>query len=253
MTALVVLLAAVVVVLAVLVAGLLSAYATVLQRLHALDGGTAPAAAPAPPPFRTAGGVPEPSVHRVEGREEWSAATDVVGSTLSGELAHVRTVEVEHDTVLAFLSSGCAGCGGFWDELQRPGTWAVPGGARLVVVSKDADEESPGLLRELCPPGVDLVLSSAAWSDYEVPGSPYVVVVDGRTGRVKGEGSGSSFTQVASLMAQSVGDLRAPSVRKPASDVRRETDVDQVLLSAGIGPGHPSLYAPSGETVQGVR
>lgn len=254
MTALVVLLAAVVAVLAVLVAGLLSAYASVLRRLHALDGGTTPAAAPeGPPPFRTAAGVPEPAVHRVEGREEWAPATDVVGATLDGELVHVRAVEVPHDTVLTFLSSGCAGCTGFWEELARPGSWALPAGARLVVVAKDADAESASLLRALCPPGVDLVLSSAAWTDYAVPGSPYVVVVDGRTGRVRGEGSGTSFSQVAGLMAQSLGDLRAAAVRKPAADARREADVDRVLLEAGIGPGHPSLFAAPPDALQERR
>jgi hypothetical protein len=247
-TALVAVESAVLLVLCVLVAGLLSAYAQVLRRLHALDGGGGGTAAapPAAPPFRTAAGVPGPTDVRVEGRDEWSAGHDVVGPTLSGELAHVRTVEVEHDTVLAFLSSGCAGCTGFWDELGRPGSWAVPAGSRLVVVAKDEAEESVSQLQALCPPGVDVVLSSAAWSDYEVPGSPYVVVVDGPTGRTKGAGSGSSFSQVTGLMEQSLGDLRAAAVRKPARDSEREADVDRALLEAGVRPGDPSLYADRG-------
>ena len=136
--------------------------------------------------------------------------------TLRGEIASVRTVGVEHDTILAFLSSSCEGCAGFWDELGEPGSWATPLGSRLLVVTKGPQEESPSVLSQLCPDGVDLVMSSQAWADFEVPGSPYVVVADGRTGRVKGEGSGSSFSQVGGLIRQSVEDSRHPSMaRKP--------------------------------------
>jgi hypothetical protein len=150
----------------------------------------------------------------------------------------------------------------------------VVGNARLLVLTKNPDEESPGLLRQLCPPGLDLIMSSAAWTDYGVPGSPYVIVVDGRSGRVKGEGSGTSLTQISGLMQQAFGDgASSPSLIsttrpirngdpidddgstdqgklakrsrpfiKPRSDTEREIEVDRALLAAGIGPGHPSLY-----------
>jgi hypothetical protein len=102
------------------------------------------------------------------------------------------------------------------------------------------------VLSQLCPDGVDLVMSSQAWTDYAVPGSPYVVVADGRTGRVKGEGSGSSFSQVGGLIRQSVDDSRHPAMaHKPDADRRRERDVDRILLAAGIGPQDESLYAPA--------
>ncbi|GAB2692445.1 hypothetical protein [Thalassiella azotivora] len=231
----------VLVVLCVLVAGLLRGYAEVLRRLHRLDGGEEPQEAGVPP-FRTVQDVapPAPAVHSVQRRDEWAAASDVSGTTPDGEIVHVRTVGVEHDTLLAFLSSGCTGCVGFWDELARPGSWALPEGTRLLVVSKGPQEESPGLLEQLRPRGVDVVMSSEAWDAYDVPGSPYVVVVDGRTGRVKGQGSGSSFTQMSGLVAQAAGDSRA--LRKPTGDLEREADVDRILLEAGIEPGHPSLY-----------
>ncbi|SOD71032.1 hypothetical protein SAMN05892883_0634 [Jatrophihabitans sp. GAS493] len=236
-------------VLCVLVAGLLSGYAGVLRRLHELDGGDEP------PPFKTAPGVQHPetprsaTTHQVQRRDEWSPGHDIDGSTLDGEVVHLRTVEVEHDTVIAFLSSGCAGCAGFWEELGRPGSWALPAGSRLVIVAKDGVDESPASLRELAPAGVDLLLSTAAWQDYDVPGSPYVVVVDGPTGRTKGAGSGTSFSQVTALIAQSEGDRRElqpplDGIRKPRRDTEREGDVDRVLLEAGIAPGHPSLYPP---------
>jgi hypothetical protein len=163
---------------------------------------------------------------------------------LAGEIVSVRTVGVEHDTVLAFLSSGCEGCVGFWHELAAGGVDFGP--ARLLVVAKDAAEESTSALAGLCPPGVDLLLSSQAWADFDVPGSPYVVVADGHTGRIKGEGSGTSFSQVGALIAQSTADARA-RVRKPAADRDREVDVDRMLLRAGIGPGDASLYPNQSE------
>ena len=85
-------------------------------------------------------GLPTPPTHAVQGRDEWAAAVDVAGESLDGEIVTVRTVDVPHDTVLVFLSSGCAGCVGFWDELGTPGAWSLPAGARLVVVTKDAPD-----------------------------------------------------------------------------------------------------------------
>ena len=227
--------------LSVLVVGLLRSYATILNRLHALEGG-APAGAP---PFRTASDVPGPT-QQVAGREEWSAAQDVQGVGLGGEIVTARTVGVAHDTVLVFLSSGCEGCIGFWSELGRPESWTLPARSRLLVVTKDAGEESPSALAQLVSPGLDLVMSSAAWTDFAVPGSPYVVVVDGPTGRVKGEGSGQSFGQVIGLVAQTSAD-DAHRVTKPAADRERERDVDVALIAAGIRMGDPSLYAPVDE------
>jgi hypothetical protein len=237
-------------VLCVLVGGLLRGYASVLRRLHQLDGGAAGGPAAGPPPFRTAPGVIEPVAdiadpvtgQRVEGRDEWAAAHDIEGVSLRGEIVSVRTVAVPHDTVLAFLSASCEGCAGFWHELAEGG-WTAPPGSRLLVVTKSAEAESPSVLSQLCPPEVDLVLSSQAWTDYSVPGSPYLVVTDGRTGRVKGEGSGVSFSQIGGLIQQSIADSRHPALaHRPDADRRRERDIDRILLSAGIGPNDPSLY-----------
>jgi len=243
MTALVIAETVILAVLCVLVAGLLRGYATVLRRLHQLDGG----ASAGPPPFRTVPAVPAPAAgQRIEGRDEWAESHDISGTSLRGEIVSVRTVGVEHDTIVAFLSSNCEGCAGFWHELGEPGSWTTPQGSRLLVVTKGPEDESPSALSQLCPDGVDLVMSSQAWADFDVPGSPYVVVADGRTGRVKGEGSGLSFSQVSGLIRQSVEDSRHPALaHKPDADRRRERDVDRILLAAGIGPQDPSLYSPA--------
>jgi hypothetical protein len=116
-----------------------------------------------------------------------------------------------------------------------------------VAVTRDLDEESPATLADLADPRTTLVLSSAAWRDYGVPGSPYVVLVDGPSGEVKGEGTGGSWEQVANLLAQATGDLTyvaegAGRVRKARRDAEVERDVDAELLTAGIRPDDPSLY-----------
>lgn len=171
------------------------------------------------------------------------AAHDVSGETPEGEIVTVRVVDVDHDTLLLFLSSGCETCRAFWQELAGP--VPLPRGTRLLVVAQGADAESPAELARLAAPEVDVVLSSDAWRDYEVPGSPHAVFVDGRTGRVRGEGTGQSLQQVARLLAQSTGDaafVATPSATKPARDAEQEASVDRALLAAGILPGDPRLY-----------
>jgi hypothetical protein len=150
---------------------------------------------------------------------------------------------------VAFLSSGCSVCQDFWDELA-PGDVDVPGGARLVVVTKGPEEESVTRLRELAGERLEVVQSSAAWTDYGVPGSPYFVYVE--DGQVTGEGSSTTWQQVRDLMGQAVDD--AADARRSASraapgplggtpgdrdDLAR---IDRELMGAGIHPGHPSLY-----------
>jgi hypothetical protein len=223
-------------VLTVLVAGLLRAHGTVLRRLHQLDGG--PGGSGEPPVFSI-----QPAAQSPRRAEPEPAAHDVSGETPEGEIVTVRVVDVDHDTLLLFLSSGCETCRAFWQELAGP--VPLPRGTRLLVVAQGADAESPAELARLAAPEVDVVLSSDAWRDYEVPGSPHAVFVDGRAGRVRGEGTGQSLQQVARLLAQSTGDaafVATPSATKPARDAEQEASVDRALLAAGILPGDPRLY-----------
>lgn len=239
MTAVVTLLAVTVVVLTVLVAGLLRSHALVLRRLHELGAGIDDDTSPA---VRAAAGRPSPTDAPV-GR----VAADVVGVDPRGGAVALRVVGAPHDTVLAFLSSNCLTCARFWDDLRDPRTRIVPDGARLVVVAKGADEESPSAIADLAPRGITTVLSSAAWEAYDVPGSPYVVCVDGPSGTVKGEGTGGSWAQVAGLLAQATGDLGFTAAgrarrRKARPDAERESDIDAALLAAGVLPGDERLY-----------
>jgi hypothetical protein len=223
-------------VLTVLVAGLLRAYGTVLRRLHELDGGAAGA--------RSFDLLPV-TASRPAAPAEFGPAHDVAGETLDGEVVSARLVGVEHDTLLLFLSSGCASCEPFWSELSGPGSISLPARTRLLVVPQSAADESTAELRAMAPAGVDVVLSSDAWRDYEVPGSPHVVYVDGASGRIRGEGTGQSLRQVAEMLARSIGDaslLTGDPVPKPSRDLEQESEVDRELLAAGILPGDPRLY-----------
>jgi hypothetical protein len=238
MTALVAVETVILAVLCVLVAGLLRAYGTVLRRLHELDGGgrgprqfdllpVAPARPrEAPPP-------------------EFGPAHDIAGETLTGELVSARVIDVEHDTLLLFLSSGCASCESFWTDLGRPGALHLPAGTRLLIVPQSPADEDLRTLRAVAPEGLDVILSSEAWREYEVPGSPHVVYVDGPSGRIRGEGTGQSLRQVAELLARSTGDAGfvtgGPS-RKPMRDREQEAAIDRELLANGILPGDPRLY-----------
>jgi hypothetical protein len=243
MTIVVTVLTVVVAVLALLVAGLLRSHAVILRRLHELGAGldgSVDATARAPDL-----GLPHPpSV--TEGR----AAADLAGVGPHGEAQAVRVAGTRHDTILAFLSSGCTTCQAFWEDLREA---VPPRGARLIIVTKGTEAESPVAIADVAPANVTVLMSSQAWDDYEVPGSPYVVHVDGASGRVRGEGTGPNWAQVERMLLQGAGDLdaqRAGAGRKAAADAEREQEVDRVLLAAGIEPGDPSLYTRADGTVE---
>jgi hypothetical protein len=191
--------------------------------------------------------IAQPSANRIEMiplEEEFPSAHDISGSTLAGETVLLRTVDVEHDTVILFLSSGCSTCATFWSELASP--IQLPPRTRLLVITQDAEVESLVSLKALAPAGTEVVLSSQAWEQYEVPGSPYVIAVNGSTGQVKGEGTGQSWAQIAELLARSTGQAGyltgGPLATKPTGDAERESEVDRELIEAGLLPGDPRLY-----------
>jgi hypothetical protein len=68
-------------------------------------------------------------------------------------------------------------------------------------------------------------MSSQAWEDYGVPGTPYFVLVEG--GAIQGEGVATTWDALASLVGDAIEEQRG---------------VEQRLAAAGIGPDHPSLF-----------
>jgi len=238
LTAIVVVLGVVVAAQLVLLVGLLRSHAEILRRLHELGAGIdpdLPADAPATTvpsgvtTFDTAPAAP------VDGR----TAADVVGVSPTGDALALRVAEVRNDTVLVFLSSTCVGCKPYWPALEAPD---VPGGTRVVIVTREEPDEDREAIARLAPPGATVVMSDATWDGHDVPGSPYVVHVDGATGRVRGEGTAGTWPAVRRLLLQG-----AAGRDKAAADSRRERDADRHLLAAGISPGDASLYARAEE------
>jgi hypothetical protein len=159
-------------------------------------------------------------------------ARDIAGRTLDGDAVAVAVTAVEHDTLLAFLSTGCATCEPFWTAL-RAGV-DVPGDARLVVVTQDHESESR--LRDLAAPGLEVLASDAAWEAYGVPGSPHFVYVDGRSGRVTGEGTAPDWPAVRDLLAQAVADrrARATTTTRVPQDVEWRDNPSRVDVGAEV-------------------
>lgn len=223
MTAAVVALGAAVLLLAVLVAGLLRSHAEILKALHELGAGLAlDEQGPVPVAIE---GVSTPRTR------DLSVPDSVSGETLDGEVLALSLLG--QDTMVAFLSSGCTTCQEFWSAFRDDPP--LPAGARLVVVTRGPDEESPSALEKLRPSAVPVLLSDETWEAFGVPGSPYFAYVDAQ-GRLVGEGSGASWQQVLDLMQQSRADaLRRRARRGPDRD-------DEVLRDAGIDAEHPSLW-----------
>jgi hypothetical protein len=211
------------IVLVVLVAGLLRSHAEILRRL---GPGTDPAIAPPPSRSRT-------------------TAEDVVAPQLAGTTPDGDVVSLSFEssasapTLLAFLTSGCSTCAGFWQSLGEP---RLPAGIQTVIVAHGAERERPAKLRELAPESVPVVMSSQAWADYRVPGSPYFVLVDGT---IRGEGVATTWQAVASLVSDAFEEQQ--SSWSASGGTGRVQQIDEKLAAAGIGPGHPSLY-PGDET-----
>ncbi|GAC1478833.1 MAG: hypothetical protein NVS1B12_15570 [Acidimicrobiales bacterium] len=219
--ALVLLEAAAIALLGLLVAGLLRSHAEILRQLHHLGAGREDLTGRRPP------SASAPSVAGITG------IAGITGRSPDGEAIRVALDRPGQRTLLLFLSSGCGSCQPLWDGLRAGEHGRALPSVRVAVVARDADEESPSLLAGLGPREVPVILSSEAWGEFDVPGSPYVVLVDGTAGSVLGSGVASSWAQLGSLVGQHLGDLEPRSV-------------DAQLLAAGIGPGHPSLHPQPG-------
>jgi hypothetical protein len=244
MAALVTLLAIVVGLLGILVAGLLRSHAEVLRSLHELGVNLDPADAGTNSGLarRTGLGVPQPRAER-----GGPASFDISGESPAGDAVTVSVIGADRLTLVAFLSSTCLTCRSFWTAFADP-QLRVPGGARLVAVTKGPEAESPSVLRKLAPTGVITVQSSDAWTAYGVPVAPYFVLVDGATGDVVGEGAATAWEQVAHLMDNAMADAGVGR-RGGQGRLEREARVDEQLRAAGIESGDPSLYPE--QTAQG--
>lgn len=216
----------VVALLAVLVAGLLRSNAEVLRAMHQMGVDLGPSA-----PNGTTSPVPLTTRRPTPGRPDATDVMDLAGVTPSGDAVSIPVSAVGHDTLIAFLTSGCTTCREFW-EAFRTDPPDVPGGARLVTVTRGAEAESPGTLAGLGGDRLPVVMSTEVWENYDVPAAPYFVYVSGPQGKVVGEGTASTWGQVRQLVSSAVSD----------GTTGREQRIDAELQAAGIVPGDPRLH-----------
>lgn len=239
MTAAVVTLCVVTALLTLLVLAMLRSHAEILRQLHALAGGRDLGTDADGPGFQTRPGVAMP-------REGQSSATDIAGVTPAGDGVAIAIAGQSHRTLVAFLSSGCLTCRSFWAAFSAPDTLGLRPDVRLVVVTKDPEMESVSDVVDLAPDSVQVVMSTAAWDDFDVPMAPYFVLVDGPSGSVIGEGASAGWDQVRELMDRALADstvLRDLRTRGGATG-QRDRDTDEELLRSGITPGDPRLDHP---------
>jgi hypothetical protein len=153
-TAVVVIEAVVIALLLVLVAGLLKSHAEILRQLHRLEETSGP-------------GRPQTGIEFETAPISQIAGVDPHGTPRVIDLSNGRG-----NTVLAFLSSGCASCHAFWERLARDHDLSIPD-ARLVVVTRGAASESPSRIAELAPIDVPVIMSDDAWDRFRVPMTPF--------------------------------------------------------------------------------
>ena len=224
MTAVVVVEGVVIVLLAILVAGLLRSHAEILRQLDRLGAGDDPSTSLAAPRPRTVGFEEAPT-------------KTITGLTPQGADRTLSLQNGRTPTLLAFLSSGCASCQVFWSELGGQPEPPLPD-TRTVVITKGADAESPAKVADLAPSHLDVVMSSELWDAFRVPLTPYFMLLD-PDAKVIGEGSALTWEQLLGLLRQSVADTPSPT-QLGTSERSRFTDAR--LAQSGIEPGDSSLY-----------
>jgi hypothetical protein len=229
------------------VLGLLRAHADLLGRVAALAERPP---VPAPEPSRDE--MPE-GVVPVPATVAQTTVSSIEGFDHELEPYRLAIGDVPEPYLLvAFLSTSCFSCLDIWRDVIEAGEGArtVAAGddeAALVIVLKGREHENLGkavaLARETPVP---VALSGSAWSELEVPGSPYFALIDTAEQRVVGAGSAQSWEQLRSLASD--GMLELAFAARPSSNgggyrsiIERE---DDDLARAGIHPGHVSLTAP---------
>ena len=243
MTVVVVVLAVVVGLLSLLVVSLLRSHAEILRALADLGVDLDPTSPTSrasqgqgsPVDGRTAEGVPEPADALGRG------AADIAGPTPQGDAVVMSMAVGDTPTLVAFLSTGCLTCRGFWEDMA-PERSGAPEGTRTVIVTQGEEAESPSAVSDLAPGGIPVVMSTDAWEDYGIPVAPYFVLVE--RGVVVGEGAAAGWDQVRDLLERSRrdgGDGSRPRSRRELLGGNRNR-IDDELRDAGITPGDPSLY-----------
>lgn len=167
-------------------------------------------------------------------------AAAIAGVAPSGDPMVASPVIGTEPVLIAFLSTTCSSCTLFWEWIRGPYVTVEDRRYRVIVTTLGSDEESPTRALALKHPDAEVVMSSAAWAEYEVPGAPYFALVDPGEGRIIGEGTAPSIDALESFLRDSSGDREWD--RRDRTDRDREAMVDEELRRAGLLPGDPRLY-----------
>lgn len=187
-TVLITLLAVVVALLVVLVAGLFRGQAHILRMLHDLsvDGG-----------ISASRRVREKAATRVDAEPEARRAADIVGTTIDGRSVEVSVVDAPCSTLLLFLTSSCTTCAELWRALGSPRELRALPETRVTVVVRGAEAESTAHLERIAPRGASVVMSTSAWVAYGIEVAPRFAFVGPRSDIVAVEGVVESWDAMA--------------------------------------------------------
>ena len=231
--ALVIGLAVIVALLGILVVGLLRSHADILRRLESVGAGL--------------DGSHDHSSQITMTRRDTGAVAErtVTGVTPDGEPVVVSLGAGTDPTLIAFLSTTCSTCTPFWEGLESSTMHFGGHRHRVLVVTLGESEESPTRAQSMAKSGVDVVMSSSGWADFEVPGAPYFALIEPQTHRVIGEGSAMTFESLEEFLSDATNDQKWDL--QTSGQPSEEDRIDADLRRAGILPGDPRLYPKRGD------
>ena len=133
---------------------------------------------------------------------------DVVGVGLDGAPRTVSLVEAAAPLLLLFLAADCDGCRDLWAGLPEIEA-GLEGRARLIVLTKSPGDQDRAVVATLAGvarerPGIEVVMSGLAFTDYRAA-APFFVVVDPQEVRTEGVAWGVDETLRAALSGLSRG------------------------------------------------
>jgi hypothetical protein len=235
MTGVVIALALVVGLLGILVVGLLRSHADILRRLESIGAGLD-------------GSHEHSSQITLTRRDAVSVAERrVIGVTPDGEPVVVSLSAGADPTLIAFLSTTCSTCTPFWEGLESSLMHFGGHRHRVLIVTLGESEESPTRAQSMAKPGVDVIMSSTSWSEFEVPGAPYFALIEAETSRVVGEGSAMTFESLEEFLSDATNDQKWDLQTSGGVGISEEDRIDAELRRAGILPGDPRLYPDKGD------
>jgi hypothetical protein len=161
--------------------------------------GNTPEGGPLLDPAFVAGLRPVPSVP--SGGSSRRPAADLVGVSPEGSQVEVRLADGGRQLLLAFLATRCDGCEEFWTGMVDPGVQGLPASVSTVVVTKGPETIDPVEVGRLASGrDVPVVMSDQAWTDYEVMGYPFFILVDAIERCVIGEAVGFGWTDIVAMV-----------------------------------------------------